>query len=195
MGSPPSDDQLIRRLTQWLMQSGWVKDYEHARAEAESFAADAAAPGWATLDDDSLARALMHAGFSPHRWFNAELIEPRLVHTRSYTDAAKALAGALGTDWIAAANATRAGMATLLGPCVMCGAKPGEPCIVISDDPAAGLRPGDPRPSPHAYRSRDPNEPQPAVAIKDEPPYYLDSQENRERYERERHQTPAERGW
>jgi hypothetical protein len=82
-----------------------------------------------------------------------------------------------------------------IGPCVMCGAKPYEPCTVISDDPEAGLRAGDRRPFPHAYRSTDPNDPQPGVAVKDEPPYYLDSPENRERFERERHQTPKERGW
>jgi hypothetical protein len=32
------DDRLIRELTAWLMKSGWVRDYEHARAEAEGFA-------------------------------------------------------------------------------------------------------------------------------------------------------------
>ncbi|MES2211401.1 MAG: hypothetical protein V4515_14655 [Chloroflexota bacterium] len=37
------DDRLIRNLTRWLMQSGWVNDYEHARAEAEGFASAFAA--------------------------------------------------------------------------------------------------------------------------------------------------------
>lgn len=48
-----------------------------------------------SVDTDSLARALMNAGFSPHRWFNAELITPELVHSRSYSDAATDLAGML----------------------------------------------------------------------------------------------------
>jgi hypothetical protein len=86
----------------------------------------------------------------------------------------------------------------LNGPCVVCGAISGEPCALISPVPeedGPDARPGDPRPYPHFYRSRDPNEKPAAVPVKDEPPYYLDTPENRARYERERHMTPAERGW
>lgn len=60
--------------------------------------------------------------------------------------------------------------------CQMCGAAPGEPCIVISggyegDD---GLHPGDERPTPHFYRSATVK---PLVAIKDEPDHYLTNYE------------------
>lgn len=33
-------EPLIGHLTKWIMQSGWVGDYEHARAESESFVRD-----------------------------------------------------------------------------------------------------------------------------------------------------------
>jgi hypothetical protein len=52
--------------------------------------------------------------------------------------------------------------------CVICGAAPGESCTIISGDPEAGEKPGDPRPHPHFYRSSDTK---PAILIPDEPPF------------------------
>lgn len=52
--------------------------------------------------------------------------------------------------------------------CPMCGAKPGEPCTIISDTTQGAV--GTPRPSPHFYRAND--EPI-GTPVKDEPPYYL----------------------
>ncbi len=60
--------------------------------------------------------------------------------------------------------------------CQMCGAAPGEPCIVISGGYTGylELRPGDVRPTPHFYRSSAEH---PAMTIKDEPDHYLTNYE------------------
>lgn len=52
--------------------------------------------------------------------------------------------------------------------CPMCGAKPGEPCTVISGDPEQGKKPGDARAEPHFARHNDGPIP---VLVKDEGPY------------------------
>lgn len=62
-------------------------------------------------------------------------------------------------------------------PCIMCGAKRGEPCTVISGGPGFGS-PGEPRKYPHGQRATaseagtvyDPGDR--FVAVKDEPNHY-----------------------
>lgn len=50
--------------------------------------------------------------------------------------------------------------------CPTCGAKPGDPCTVVSRAPEDNLTPGEPRPTPHFYRHNDHAI---EVSVKDEP--------------------------
>ncbi|MEO5664035.1 MAG: hypothetical protein ABIR39_12195 [Nocardioides sp.] len=66
------------------------------------------------------------------------------------------------------------------GACIMCGAKQGETCTVISGSGEPGDQPGDSRTYPHGNRTRpeqigtiyDPARSGPFVAVKDEPDHY-----------------------
>ena len=51
--------------------------------------------------------------------------------------------------------------------CLMCGAAPGEGCTYANDDPAEGVRRGDPRPGLHSVRGGLFE--RPAVLVPDEP--------------------------